>query len=139
MYYENIIERARQLRGIIEMAAQSLEDNVAIESIELFPLWSGESVEYTVGMKVRYDDILYRVLQNHTSQPSWTPTNAPSLFSEVLAGQDGTDIGEWVQPDSTNAYMTGDKVRFEGHTYESLIDGNVWSPSAYPAGWKQLD
>lgn len=139
MYYENIIERARQLRSIIEMAAQSLEDNVAIESIELFPLWSGENVEYTVGMKVRYDDILYRVLQNHTSQLSWTPTNAPSLFSEVLAGQDGTDIGEWVQPDSTNAYMTGDKVRFEGHTYESLIDGNVWSPSAYPAGWKQLD
>ena len=48
-------------------------------------------------------------------------------------------IPDWVQPDSTNAYTKGDKVRFEGKVYESLIDNNVWSPAAYPAGWKEVE
>ena len=46
------------------------------------------------------------------------------------------DIPDWVQPTGAHdAYNKGDKVRFEGSIYESLIDGNVWSPSVYPAGW----
>ena len=45
------------------------------------------------------------------------------------------EIQDWVQPDSTNPYMTGDLVMFEGAIYRSTIDGNIWSPSAYPQGW----
>ena len=135
----NIIERARQLRAVIEEVAETLDDEVAIESVELFPLWSGDSVEYKVGKRVRYENKLYKVLQEHTSQLEWTPIDAPSLFAEILAGQEGTDIGEWVQPDSTNPYMTGDRVIFEGEIWESLIDNNVWSPLAYPMGWKKIE
>lgn len=137
---ENIIERARQLRLVIEQVAENLKDDEAIENVELFSAWSGDGVEYEVGKRVRYgeENKLYKVLQAHTSQSDWTPTDAPSLFAEVLAGQEGTDIGEWVQPDSTNPYMTDDRVIFNGVVYESLIDNNVWSPSVYPAGWKQI-
>jgi hypothetical protein len=35
--------------------------------------------------------------------------------------------------------MKGDKVMFEGKTYESLIDNNVWSPLDNPTGWLCLD
>ena len=77
------------------------------------------------------------VLQDHTSQASWEPGAAPSLFAKVLI-PDPDVIPEWEQPDSTNAYKKGDKVRFEGKVYKSLIDNNVWSPSAYPAGWQQI-
>jgi len=48
-------------------------------------------------------------------------------------------IPEWEQPDSTNAYQIGDKVLFEGVVYESVISNNIWSPSAYPAGWKVVE
>ncbi len=37
-----------------------------------------------------------------------------------------------------DTYMKGDKVTFNGNGYESLIDYNSWSPSAYPAGWKNI-
>ena len=37
-----------------------------------------------------------------------------------------------------DAYKKGDKVKFEGKIYESLIDANTYSPSAYPAGWKEI-
>ena len=78
------------------------------------------------------------MLQAHTVQANWTPDAAPSLFAEVLTDPTGQTILEWKQPDSTNPYMTGDKVKYEGVIYESLIDNNVWSPVAYPAGWKQI-
>lgn len=45
---------------------------------------------------------------------------------------------EWVQPTGAHdAYSTGDKVTFNGKHYTSLIDGNVWSPDTYPAGWEE--
>ena len=105
----------------------------------LFPNWNGDGFAYKVGDRVRYADVLYKVLQEHTSQPDWDPADAPSLFAEILPGQGGTDIGEWVQPDSTNPYMKGDRVIYEGKTYESTIDGNVWSPADYPQGWKEIE
>ena len=37
-----------------------------------------------------------------------------------------------------DAYAKGARVNFEGSDYESLIDGNTWSPTAYPAGWRKL-
>lgn len=50
------------------------------------------------------------------------------------------DIPDFVQPtDATNAYAKGAKVKFNGKIYESLIDNNVYSPTAYPAGWKEVE
>lgn len=116
---------------------QSLPDEVAIVAPTLFKEWT-QDVVYAEGDRVRYDDKLYRCIQNHNAQSDWTPTAAPSLWVAILPGQGGTEIGEWVQPDATNAYKTGDKVTYNGKTYESLIDNNVWSPAAYPGGWKEV-
>ena len=133
------IAMARQLRAKILEISANFTDEEAVEMPFAMPKWiSGK--EYAVGDRVRYGEKLYRVLQAHTSQNDWTPAAAPSLFAEILPGQDGSDeeIGEWTQPDSTNPYMKGDKVRFEGKVYESLIDNNIWSPAAYPAGWREI-
>ena len=132
-----LYELAMKLRPYIEKAAISLSDEDALEAKELYPQWSGEGIKYVPDMRVRYDGILYKVLQTHTSQPAWTPPAAPSLFAKVLI-PDPDVIPDWEQPDSTNAYSIGDKVRFNGKVYESLINGNVWSPADYPAGWKEV-
>lgn len=135
----DVIERARVIRAGMEEVSASLTDERAVELPEFFPVWNPKGCSYAVGDRVRYEGTLYKVLQAHSSQVSWTPVEAHALFAQILPGQDGTEIGEWVQPDSTNPYKTGDRVLFEGHTYESLIDGNVWSPSAYPQGWKLIE
>lgn len=135
------LERVRALRRVIEENAETMTDEVAVYVPELFQKWDGNGVEYVTGLRVSYNGKLYKVLQDHTSQDHWSPDAAPSLFAEVLPGQDGTDIGVWVQPDSTNPYMTGDRVYYpdiNGKIYESLIDNNVWSPEAYPAGWQEV-
>ena len=84
--------------------------------------------------------VLVAQMQAHTSQTDWAPDTAPSLFAEVLPGQDGTEIGEWVQPGSTNPYMTGDRVTHNGKTWESLVDNNVWEPGVQGSGalWQEV-
>lgn len=94
--------------------------------------------DLTVGEYIQYNDKLYKVLQAHTVQENWAPDVAPSLFAEVLTDPTGQTILEWKAPDSTNPYMKGDKVKYEGVIYESLINNNVWSPAQYPSGWKQI-
>ena len=129
-----LVELAQKLRPYIEKAALSLTDADALEAVELFANWQS-NVQYEKDTRVKYDGILYKCLQAHTSQDAWTPTAAPSLWAKVLI-PDENEIPEWEQPDSTNAYQIGDKVMFEGHIYESVIPNNIWSPSAYPAGWQ---
>ena len=131
-----LLELARKLRPYIEKAAMSLSDEDAIEAVQLFPNWSSEAA-YLVDDKVNYNNILYRCLQSHAAQEAWTPEAAPSLWAKVLI-PDSNVVPEWEQPDSTNAYSIGDHVMFEGVEYESLINNNIWSPAAYPAGWKAV-
>ncbi len=133
----NIVERAIELRKQIEISAAIMDDENAVKFIELFPNWSGDAVVYSTGTRVRFDGELYKVLSNHTSQFTWTPKDAPSLFAKVLIPDENV-IPEWEQPNSTNPYSKGNKVMFNGSVYESLIDGNVWSPEAYPDGWKLI-
>lgn len=130
-------DRAYELRNVISGAMQSVDDEIALENPTLFENWH-EGVAYEAGFKLRYQGVLYKVLQNHTSQSDWTPDVAASLFARVLI-PDESVIPDWEQPDSTNPYMTGDKVRFNGMVYESLIDNNIWSPADYPAGWQIVE
>ena len=137
-----LIEKARELRKILEKAmtaTQSLTEAEAITATCLHPKWSGDSVQYTAGQRVQDDGILYTVLQNHTSQAGWTPTDAPSLFAKVLI-PDPSVVPEWEQPDSTNPYMKGDKVKHNGKTWVSLIDNNVWEPgvTGTAALWQEV-
>lgn len=127
-----LVEKARELRKILEKAmtaTQSLTEAEAVAATCLYPKWSGNGVAYVKGQRVQDDGVLYTVLQAHTSQPDWKPAAAPSLFAKVLI-PDPTVVPEWEQPDSTNPYMKGDKVKHNGKVWVSLVDNNVWEPGA---------
>ena len=112
----------------------AVDDQTAMRMLEYYP--APEATSYAAGDRIQYNGKLYKCLQAHTAQADWNPVDAPSLWAEVLAGQDGTAIGEWVQPDSTNPYMRGDKVTHNGKTWMSDVDNNVWAPGVY--GWVEI-
>ena len=134
-----LIEKARELRALIEQAVQSHDDKDALECVCLYEKWNGNGVQYEAEKRLQDDGILYTVLQAHTSQPDWKPAAAPSLFAKVLI-PDPSVVPEWEQPDSTNPYMKGDKVKHNGKTWVSLIDNNVWEPGAVgtAALWQEV-
>lgn len=122
-----LVEAIKNLRA-------SASDEIAAAYPLIYPEWR-QDTEYQSGQRICYNDVLYRVLQSHTSQATWTPDVSPSLFARVLI-PDPEIIPEWVQPDSTNPYMTGDKVTHNGKTWVSTIDNNVWEPGVY--GWDEV-
>lgn len=118
--------------------AASITDEQAVTISTLWPEWSAGGVQYKVDDVVNYSGHLYRCEQAHTSQADWTPDAAPSLWSQINIAGDGVDV--WTQPTGAhNAYNTGDRVHYPTASdpiYVSTIDGNTWSPDAYPQGWQ---
>jgi len=131
------VAEAEQLRLELNEIIGEMTDEEAIERSILFPTWKSGK-EYTINERIRYGGRIFKVLQNHTSQEDWTPSRAPSLFAEILTSET-REPQEWQQPTSTNAYLTGDKVIYDGKIYKSLIDNNTWAPDAYPAGWELIE
>ena len=131
-----LLELAQKLRPYIEKAAKSLTDEDALEAVNLFPTWNENGIAYKKDERVNFNGILYKCLQAHTSQDSWAPNVAASLWAKVLI-PDANVIPEWEQPDSTNPYMKGDRVMFNDTVYESVIDNNIWAPNVY--GWELVN
>lgn len=139
----NKLQMAEQLRRALQMFVRSLSDDEAMEVATVYP-------KYEVGKAYKIDDIfsyglndvqnpqLYRVVQDHTSQADWTPDVTASLYVAIGLTEEGYPV--WSQPTgSHDAYNIGDIVDYNGTLYKSLIDGNVYSPEAYPAGWEVVE
>lgn len=136
----NKVQMAEQFRKALQMFAASLDDEKAMEVATIYDPWQiGKT--YAVGDFFTYgengvgDPQLYKVAQAHTAQADWAPDKTPALY--VPIGLDDAGYPVWSQPTGAHdAYNTGDIVDFGGTLYVSLIDGNVYSPEAYPDGWK---
>lgn len=134
--YAAIVE---EQAALVDEIAGMLTDEQAANVPAAFHPWTA-GVGYEAGQRVSYEHAVYKCLQSHASQEGWEPGNAPSLWARLLVP--GGEIPVWEQPDSTNPYMTGDKVHYpdaDSPIYESLIDNNVYSPEAYPQGWQLVE
>lgn len=124
--------KALILRKMIEKSATYLSDNDALEAVELYPMWE-ENTAYTVDERIRYEDILYRCVQTHTSQTGWEPPNVPALWTVVSLDE----WPEWVQPTGAqDAYSKGDKVSHNEKHWVSEYNSNAWEPGVF--GWEEV-
>jgi len=132
---EDLLEQAKikaqQLAVKSLIQAESLSPDEILEVAALFPAYEiGKA--YSVGDIFTYQRSLYEVIQAHTSQADWLPDSTPALYKNHTPKG---EIEDWRQPlGSHDAYMTGDKVLFNGEVYVSIVDNNVWSPDVY--GWE---
>lgn len=124
-----------KLMEMMHKAAISLNDEDALEAVELFPAWKPDTA-YAADDRIRYGEKLYRCVQAHTSQADWTPDAAPALWTEVAKPG---EIPVWKQPTGAqDAYKKGDKVKYpdaDGDVWVSIVDSNVWQPGVY--GWEK--
>lgn len=138
----NMEQASEQIRKALQMYAQTLTDEQAMEISTIYPA-------YEVGRAYSADELftycindvgdpqLYRVVQAHTSQSDWKPDITPSLYTPIGLNPQG--YPKWSRPTGAHdAYNTGAIVDYNGTLYKSLIDGNVWSPEEYPAGWEEV-
>ena len=123
------------------MFAKSLDEDSAMMIATIYDPYQVDHA-YAVGDYFTYgvngvgDPQLYKVVQAHTSQADWKPDTLPALYTPIGLTPSGYPV--WTQPTGAHdAYNKGDIVSYNDKLYRSLIDGNVYSPDAYPAGWEE--
>lgn len=87
----------------------SVDDATAVRMVSFYPEWAKDTA-YTVGYKVQYLGKLYKVIQAHTSQETWTPDITASLYTRIDEVHDGTKY---------------DAIPYEGNM--SLYNGKYYS------------
>ena len=89
-------------------------------------------------LEERLNELITRVdtLENKVSQLEKTTTGEPTEEpSEPI-----DEYPEYVQPTGAHdAYHIGDKITYNGKHYECIFDNCVWTPDAYPQGWKLME
>ncbi|MBR5042993.1 MAG: hypothetical protein IKX67_07105 [Bacteroidales bacterium] len=132
-YNPTMAEVMTQLLTLLKGNVSELDDAAALEVPALFDPWS-PGIDVGAGERRYFGGKLYKCLQPHKTQSDWAPDATPALWTEVSADE----WPEWKQPTGAHdAYNTGDRVSYGGKHYTSTIDGNIWAPDAYPAGWSE--
>lgn len=134
------IQIAEQFRRAVQLFAQSLDGDKAMEIATVYPTYEvGKAYSageyFTYGLNGVGDPQLYKVVQDHTSQADWIPSDVPSLYEPIGLNEKGYPV--WSKPSGAHdAYNVGDIVDYNGKLYKSLINGNIYSPDEYPSGWE---
>lgn len=104
------------------------------------PIPYNGNMELIENLYYTQDGVLYRCTRSTGTAVYNALSELVGLYVEVVTSgtEEPTDeeVAEWVQPDSTNPYMTGDRVLHNGSTWESTVDNNVWEPGVY--GWAEV-
>ena len=131
----DLVEQAQAIRAGMQALARTAPDAVLLaQPMAMYDEWSAESVAYVLDDIRQYNGLLYRCVQAHTSQATWTPEDAPSLWTRIA--DPAQEWPEWIQPTGAhNAYAQGAKVSHGGKRWVSDVDNNTWEPGVY--GWTE--
>lgn len=129
---EMIKDKKEKQTKLVNFFIENSSDEEKLQNVDLFVEWNAK-VYYETGNVVRYNDDLYRVLQNHQAQPDYSPDLAVSLFVKI----GGTDVETGLQelePSPNNLYKAGDIGVFDSKVWKSKYDDNG-NPVDTENGW----
>ena len=130
------LERARQLRAMIEAAAGNLTDADASTAAELFPRLKQDGSLVSAGTRINWGGKVKRAAVDLWDRTENNPDNAPTLW-EDLAYRDGIRI----IPETITAgtAFAKDELGWWGDVlYKSLLDATVWTPEQNASGWEKV-
>lgn len=134
---KNILENARAQRKAIEAAVPSLDDQTASTSADLFPKLKENGELVKAGTRINWKGVLKRAAVDLWDTAENNPDNAPTLWEDIAYREGIRIIPETI---TAGLAFAKDELGWWGDVlYRSLIDSNVWTPTAYPAGWEIVE
>lgn len=121
------------LRSIVEQAAVSLDDKTASTAATLFPRLKEDGSLVTAGTRINWNGTIKRSAVDLWDTAENNPDNAPTLWEDICYRAGIRIIPETLT--AGTAFSMGERGWWGEELYESTIDNNVWTPTAYPAGW----
>lgn len=129
--------KAETLRKLIEQAMAGLEDKDASKGVELSPSLKADGSFIRSGTRINWNGKLKRAAVDLWDTEANNPDNAPTLWEDIEY-RDGYRIIPEIITVGT-AFTLNECGWWDEVLYKSLKDVNVYTPSAYPAGWKKCD
>ena len=128
------INKARKLRQIIVLASASLDDKIASEGVTLFPRLKHDGKLVSAGTRINWGGVIKRAAVDLWDTEANNPDKAPSLWEDIVY-RDGYRIIPTIITAGT-AFVKDECGWWGDVLYKSLLDANVYTPEAYPAGWE---
>ena len=127
-------ETADRLHAVIMAGISPLDDKTASIAPEIYnPMrYDGELIK--AGTRINWHGVLKRAAVDLWDTQENSPENAPTLWEDIAYKK-----GIRIIPDVITAGMAfgnGERGWWKDVLYESVMDNNVWTPDAWPDGWK---
>ena len=127
------IDRAKQLRAIIEKATMLLDDETASTAAELFPSLMCDNSHILAGTRINWNGTLKKAAVDLWDTVANNPDNAPTLWEDIEYKDGYRIIPEVIT--TTSAFAKDECGWWKDTLYKSLLEANVYTPDTYPAGW----
>lgn len=129
-----IQEQARKYRAIIESAMALTDDKTASQAADLFPSLKEDSSLVRAGTRINWNGTVKKAAVDLWDTAANNPDNAPNLWADLMYKDGYRIIPEVIS--ASAAFSLGERGWWNDELYESLLAANVYTPSAYSAGWK---
>lgn len=130
----SIISDARKLRSLFLKMRDSATDATASECGDLYPTLKEDGSLITAGTRINWNGTIKRAATDLWDTTANNPDNAPTLWEDINYREGYRIIPETITVGT--AFALGERGWWGDVLYESLINANVYTPAAYPAGWK---
>ena len=124
----------KRIHTVISAASALLDDQTASIAPEVYDEmeYGGELIK--AGTRINWNGTLMRAAVDLWDTEQNTPDNAHTLWEDIAYKKGIRIIPEIIT--AGTAFAKGEQGWWKDVLYTSLVDANVWTPEAYPAGWK---
>ena len=130
-------KEALYLRSIVEKAATSLDDKTASTAATLFPRLKQSGELVSVGTRINWNGTIKKAAADLWDTAENNPDNAPALWEDIKYKDGYRIVPEIITV--TTAFSKDEFGWWNNILYKSLLDNNVYTPAAYPAGWEVVE
>lgn len=132
-------KEAKALVAALVTLRSAATDQIASQTAVAYPTLKGDGALIRNGTRINYNGTVWRAAVDLWDNEQSTPDAAPDLWSKLNFKDGYRYIPETITV--SLAFSKGERGWWtDGKLYESIYEGqNVWTPAAYPAGWKIIE
>lgn len=113
---------------------EGADDAVASLSVCAYPTLKADGTLIKAGTRINHNGKIKRASVDIWDTEANNPDNAPALWEDISYREGYRIIPETITTGTT--FMKDECGWWGDILYVSLLDNNVWTPTAYPGGWK---
>lgn len=120
----------------IEALRENADDSTASAAVGAYPTMKYNGALIKAGTRINWNGTIKRAAVDLYDTAETTPEVAPTLWEDIEYREGYRIIPETIT--AGTAFAKDECGWWGDDLYKSLIDNNVWTPTAYPTGWEKL-